>query len=174
MLDFGKKKNTNADGVRLLAAILVCFPEIATVSYEPKDKSLNFTFTLKKTVTQKDFDELTGYLAENIHTYQILEGMGGGFVDFSMEAHDDMAFLHLNRDMATMTRGEINVVTTVLRDRLGDELLTDSNSPDRLETGFSSAQEELLDKLFDNIQDVTIVGRLVGVREDNHIVVFDH
>ena len=174
MLDFFKKKPERSEGVRFLASILVCFAEISTISYEPKDKSLHMTFALQSSVSQEGFNELTSFLTESIHTYQLLDGMGGGFVDFSMEVHDEVAFFHVIRDLETLSSGELRVITSIVRNRFEETLVMDSHVLEQLDAEFAVAQEEAMEQLFEKVQAMELHGRLVGVREGNHVVVYDH
>ena len=47
-MQFGRKKKPNIDGINLLVSILVCYPEIGTISYEPKEDALHFAFALQE------------------------------------------------------------------------------------------------------------------------------
>ena len=117
MVSFKKRKQVNSDGIHLLASILVCFSEITTISYEPDDESLKITFTLQRTMNQDSFDELARFLAESIHTYHALEGFFDSRVDFSMETHGKLSFLHMTRDIGTMSRGELSLVAAIMKSR---------------------------------------------------------
>ena len=46
MMSFNKGKRPNMDGINLLVSILLCYPEIGTVSYEPGTDALHFSFAL--------------------------------------------------------------------------------------------------------------------------------
>ena len=173
MVSFKKRKQVNSDGIHLLASILVCFSEITTISYEPDDESLKITFTLQKTMNQESFDELARFLAESIHTYHALEGFFDSRVDFSMETHGKLSFLHMTRDIGTMSRGELSLVAAIMKERFWAELVVDGHGRGTLDPDFAAAQEETLDRMLGNIRGISLPGRLVGVREGDHVVVFD-
>ncbi|MBR4694474.1 MAG: hypothetical protein IKO94_00150, partial [Selenomonadaceae bacterium] len=173
MVSFRKKKQVNSDGIHLLASILVCFSEITTISYEPEDESLKITFTLQKMMKQEDFDALTHFLAESIHTYHVLEGYLEGRVDFSMETHHALSFLHMTRDIATVSRGEFSLVVSIIKERFKEALLVDRHEYGPIDPEFAAAQEETLDRMLGNIRSINLSGRLVGLREGDHVVVFD-
>ena len=173
MVSFRKRKQADSDGIHLLASILVCFSEITTISYESEDESLKITFTLQKSMTQQGFDELAQFLAESIRTYHALEGFFGSRVEFSMEAHGKLSFLHMTRDIDTISRGELSLVAAVMKDRFGEELLVDGHGYGAMDPDFAAAQEETLDRMLGNIRGISLSGRLVGVREGDHVVVFD-
>ncbi len=173
MVSFNKRKQVNPDGIHLLASILVCFSEITTISYEPKDESLSITFTIQASMNQEEFDELAQFLAESVHTYHVLEGFAESHVDFSMEIHDKLSFLHVMRDIATMSRGELSMMVSIMKDRFGGRLLVDGHDRGFIDPDFAAAQEENLDRMLGNVQGIGLSTRLVGVREGDHVVVFD-
>ena len=173
MVSFNKRKQVNSDGIHLLASILVCFSEITTISYEPEDESLSITFTIQVSMDQEKFDELSRFMAESIHTYHALEGYMESRVDFSMEIHDKLSFLHVMRDIATMSRGELSLMVSIMKNRFGGKLLVDGHDRGTIDPDFAASQEENLDRMLGNIRSITLPNRLVGVREGDHVLVFD-
>lgn len=173
MWGFKKKKKPNADGINLLASILVCYAEITTISYEPDDESVRLTFTLKKPMTQEDFDDTANFLGESIHTYHILEGYYDSLINFSMEVQGELDFLHITRDLKTLSRGEITLVATLIKERFGKALVADERSLERLDPDYRAAQEEMIDRMLGSVQQIRLADRLVGIREEDHVVVFD-
>ena len=173
MVSFRKRKQMDSDGIHLLASILVCFPEITTISYEPEDESLKITFALQKPMEQAGFDELAQFLAESVHTYHALEGFFDSHVDFSMETHNKLSFLHMTRDIATVSRGELSLVAALVKERFGDALVMDHQGCGAVDPDFAAAQEETLDRMLGNLRSINLSGRLVGLREGDNVVVFD-
>ena len=173
MASFRKKKQIDPDGVHLLASILVCFSEITTISYEPQDESLQITFAIRTSMSQKAFEEMAGFLAESIRTYHALEGYSGTSIDLSMETHDTMSFLHVTRDIATLSRMELSMVVTVMKERFGEDLVTDPHGYASLDPEFTAMQEETLDRVLGNIRSIYIPSPLVGVREGDQVMVFN-
>ncbi|MBR1859832.1 MAG: hypothetical protein IJ797_10095, partial [Selenomonadaceae bacterium] len=65
LFDFlNKNKKPNLDASRLLAAILVVYPSVQAVSYDPKDGMLELSFALKGSLSQDEFDNFLKYIAE--------------------------------------------------------------------------------------------------------------
>ena len=173
MMSFGKKKQVSSDGIHLLASILVCFSEITTISYEPEDETLKITFSLRKEMNQEEFDRLSVFLAESIHTYHALEGFLDSRVNFSMETHENLSFLHVTRDIATVSRGELSMMASIMKEQFGEGLLLDYYSSGPVDPEFTAAQEETLDRMLGNLHSLSLSRRLVGVREGDHVLVYD-
>ena len=121
MWGFKKNKKPNADGVNLLASILIRYPEITTISYKPDNEKVEITFTLKKPMTQEDFDKLANFIGESIAAYHTLEGYCNTGIDFSMEVQGELGFFHVERDLKTLSRGEITLVASLIKEHFGED-----------------------------------------------------
>ena len=174
MFDFNHRKKTSSDGVSLLASILVCHAEIASVSYEPKERSIDFSFNLKKVPTKEEFRDFAQLVGESLETYSLLEGSyQPQKVDFTLETQGGVAFFHIVRDLTTLVRGEINLMVKLVKDKFGTELVRDRYAPDRLDEEFAAAQEEVLEHVLLTVKDSGLKNKLVGIREEGRVVVFD-
>ena len=171
MWGFGKKKKTNPDGVNLLASILVCYPEITTISYEPSAETVEITFALKQPMSEADFEKTTVFLGESIAAYHAIHGLYNVGLDFSMELQGELGFMHIKRELKSLTRGEVALLAALMRERFGDKLVVDAGG--RIDSESQAVQEELIDRMLGNVQQVRLVDRLVGIREEDHVVVFD-
>ena len=173
MASFRKKKQVDPEGVHLLASILVCFSEIATISYEPQNENLQITFAVRKSMSKKEFDDIAGFLMESIRTYHALEGYSDTNAGLSMETHDKMSFLHVTRDVATLSRRELSLIVTVVKERFGEDLVADPHGYGSVDPEFAAVQEETLDRMLGNIRGIHIPSPLVGVREGDQVMVFN-
>ncbi|MBR2216527.1 MAG: hypothetical protein IJ849_12345 [Selenomonadaceae bacterium] len=173
MWPFGRKKNKpSPEGINLLGSILLCYGEIATVSYEPENQTFKFSFTFNTPLTEKEFQDQAHFLGESLETYQMLEGLVGCHIEFSLEAQGKLAFFHVIRDLVTVTRGEIDLLVTLMRERFGERLLCDEHSSG-MDPDFAAAQMELLDRNLMGLQEARPKDHLVGLREEDHVVVYN-
>ena len=166
-----KKKKTNPDGVNLLASILVCYPEITTISYDPAELAVEITFTLTVQMNEKEFAATTDFIGESISAYHAINGISGAGIDFSMDLQGKMGFLHIKRELKCLTRGEVALIVSIMRDRFGDKLVIDPGG--RMDSESQAVQEEIIERMLGNVQQGRLVDRLVGIREEDHVVVFD-
>ena len=61
----GRTKSEQArPGVQLLASVLVCFPEIEAVSYEPRKALLTMDFIVRKQVEPAEIAAFAAFLAQ--------------------------------------------------------------------------------------------------------------
>ena len=140
-------------GVQLLASVLVCFPEIEAVSYEPHQELLTMDFVVRAHPAPVEIETFAAFLAESIETYHVLEGSVVSEVDFSYEQHEALTILHLARRM--------------------DELLVDPHGAEVLDAEFRMIQHETLERMLMAVRELPLRDRLVGIRERDQVVVYN-
>ena len=172
MFEFLKKaKKPDPDAGRLLASILVVFPAVQSVTYDSKDETLEFSFALNGKFSQNDFEDFLSYVAESVETFHHLEGLGGAKIDLSVEGVYGTCFLNVRRDVATLTCRELSLLTELAWNYFGDKLIEeyDDAVPDE---DYLIAQEDYLKQCLNNMRQLRVEGRLVGVRERERVVVY--
>ena len=172
MFDFLKKtKKPNPDASRLLASILVVFPAVQSVTYDSKDETLEFSFALNGKFSQDDIENFLAYVAESVETFHHLEGLGGAKIELNVEGVYGTCFLNVRRDVATLTCRELSLLTELAFNFFGDRLIEeyDGNIPDE---EYLIAQEDYLEQCLNNMRQLRVEGRLVGVRERERVVVY--
>ena len=172
MFDFLKKtKKPNPDASRLLASILVVFPAVQSVTYESKDETLEFSFALNGKFSKDDFEKFLAYVAESVETFHHLEGIGGAKIELNVEGVYGTCFLNVRRDVATLTCRELSLLTELAFNYFGDKLIEDYDGPFPDEE-YLIAQEDYLEQCLNNMRQLRVEGRLVGVRERERVVVY--
>ena len=160
------------DGINLLVSLLVCYPELGTVSFEPQNDSLRLSFALAKMPSQEEYESLRELLAESIMAYHSLEGFSGAVSTISLEGAGNTAFLYVTRDVYTLSRGEIGLIITLVREHFGDLLLMDMNLEDAADPGID-AQAEVIDHMIGNLKINRVTDHMIGVREEGRVMVFN-
>lgn len=172
-MTFKKAKKPDMDAVNLLVSILVCYPEIGTVSYEPKDETLHFSFTLQGMLTAETFQKTAQYLEESILTYHELEGFFGARINFTLEGQGNTAFFHIDRDVETLSRGEINMIANLMREIFEKLLLSEQEEKNDLYEEEEMLREEAIDHMIGSLKASRIHERMIGVREGGRVMVFN-
>ena len=170
MLGMNKKK-PNKDGINLMAAILLCYPEIETVSYEPKKERLHFVFSMKSMPPQAKLDEAYELVKESIETYHELSGLQDRrHVQLYTEHDELLTLLHVERDFQSVTRGEISMLAELLRASFGELLVVEDESE---KDDLTASREEAIDHFLDRLRGSRVQEQLVGIREEGKVVVFN-
>ncbi len=167
---FRREKKPNTDATRLLASILVVYPTIQSVTYESKDGMLELSFALNGRFSHDDFEDFLKYVAESVETFHHLEGLGGATIELNVEGIFGTCFLNVRRDMATLTCRELSLLTELAANYFGDRLIEDySGIPDE---DYMIAQADFLEQSLNNMRQLRVDGKLVGVREQERVVVY--
>ncbi len=161
-------------GVQLLGSLLVCYPEIASVTYDPKRDNLELAFMVRQPLPPgKGADEFADFLQESLEAYHDLEAGYNAWSSVEAEEQGDTLLFHVARNLMDLSRGELEVMAELMLDRFGDNLMVDSHTEENLEPDFAAMHSELLDRLLDQAPDIIIKGRMAAVRENDRVVVYN-
>ncbi len=172
MFDFLKReRKPNPDASRLLASILVLYPTIQSVTYDSKEDILELSFALNGKFSPSDFEYFLHYVGESVKTLHHLEGLSGASIELNVEGIYGTCFLNVRRDMTTLTSRELSLLTEMAANYFGDKLIEDFDGsvPDE---DFLLEQEDYLEQCLNNMRQFRVEGKLVGVREQERVVVY--
>ena len=173
MFNFLKRsKKPNPDASKLLASILVVFPAIQSVTYDSKGETLEFSFALNGQFTSDDFADFLKYAAESLESFHYLEGFSGATIELNVEGVYGTCFLNVRRDMATLTCRELSLLTELAEDYFGDRLIEEYDENYFPDEDYLIAQEDYLEQCLNNMRQLRVEGRLVGVREHERVLVY--
>lgn len=173
MFDFLKRtKKPNPDASRLLASILVVFPAVQSVTYESKGETLEISFALNVKFSKTELEDFLAYVAESLETFHHLEGLGGAKIELKVEGVYGTCFLNVRRDVATLTCRELSLLTELAATYFGDQLVEEYDDNFFADEEYLIAQENYLEQCLNNMRQLRVEGRLVGVREHERVVVY--
>ena len=160
-------------GVQLLASVLVCFPEIESVSYEPRQELLTMDFVVRAQLSSAEIEAFAALIAESIETYQAIEGGEASEVDFVYEQHDALTILHLARPMEELSERELSLTVQLLTERFGEAVHVDPHGAEMLDSEFRTLQHETLERMLVAVREIPLRERLVGIRERDQVIVYN-
>ena len=160
-------------GVQLLASVLVCFPEIEAVSYDPAPELLTMDFIVRAEIPSAELASFAAFLGESIETYHVIEDGLAGMMGFSYEHHGGITLLHLSRRMDELSEKELSLIAVLMRERFGEMLLIDTYDADAPDAEFRFLQHETLERMLVTVREIPLRDRLVGIREHDQVVVYN-
>lgn len=161
-------------GIQFLASLLVCYPEVSSVQYDPKMGDLILDFILQGEIDWEKINPFTHFLQESLDTYHALEDGQKPYLAITGEAvGEKTVLLHITREVATLRRGELTLITELMHTTFGSALVVDNHSLDNLENDFATVQSDLLDQMLGQAQEMRFKSRMVGVREGDRVVVYN-
>lgn len=160
-----------SDGVNLLISLLVRYPEIGTVSFDVKNNCIKLKFMLSAVPAQSEFSATQYLLIDSITAYHMLEGLKIVVSEILLSTYDQVAMISIMRDVHTISKDEIALIITILREKLENYLIIDYN--DSLLEEDLLIQEEVIEEMLENIKNYHTLHGLIGIRENGRVLVFN-
>ena len=154
------------DGIQLVASLLMCFPEMGKVTLDSKDEGVWLDFTLKGVPTEERMQAADKLITDSLRFYHEIEGISGAKLAFYYEKRA----LHIFRDIGSLSRAEIGILVTLIKDNFGDLLLTDAFS--NIDEDVLYNQSEMIDHRIRFLRENHIRENMVGIREEGRVMVY--
>jgi hypothetical protein len=162
----------SADPVGPIVALLVRFPEIATLVSHPTDGTLTLSFAVAKKLDRTTQREVSDLLLEHVRSFTELVAEPFETLEVACETDEAMTFLRLTRDARTLTREELQMLTALVSQRFEALLVKSPVSDDEALDDDPSAQDDAVDSALDALREPTQQKSLVGFREEKRVMVY--
>ncbi len=159
------------DSVGLLISILLRYPEVATINFNPESQLLKFTFIYSKVLGNGELDSLKQKLMDSIEVYNLLEGKKTRVVTLNHQVCDNLTLLEVRRDVDTLAQEEITLIVELFHQFLNNDLVTEEN--EQLVEEDLIAQEEIIEHMLQSIKCSTQDKCLFAFREEGRVFVFN-
>jgi hypothetical protein len=160
----------NSDTVSLVCALLVRYPEIASMRSAPGEGTVRFSFAVSQRLDKKTQRTVVEEIESHVDAFLSLLGEGG---DVRVECESDrpMSFVHVTRDLETFTKDELAMLTGLFAERFGAALVRNP-VPDEHPDEDPALQEELVESAIEALRDPAQSKSLVGFREEKRVLVY--
>ncbi|TEB16629.1 hypothetical protein Psfp_01239 [Pelotomaculum sp. FP] len=159
------------DSVGLLISILVRYPEVATINFDPENHLLKFTFIYSQSLGKNELDNLHDKLMDSIEVYNLLEGKEPKFVSLNHQVCSNLTMIEIQRDVDTLVQEEITLIVNLFHQYLHNNLVTEDN--EQLVEEDLIAQDELIEHMLENIKCSKQEKSLFAFREEGRVLVFN-
>jgi len=160
-----------SDSIGLLISILVRYPEVGTINYDPLNQHLRFTFIFSGVLEEKELVKFKRTMVESIDTYNDLEHRSAAVVEVDHHLCDHFTMLEVIRDVGTLSQEEIALVIELVHMKYAQNLVTEKNEG-LLEEDLQM-QEELIEHMLENIRISSSEKNLIAFREEGRVLVFN-
>lgn len=161
----------NADTVSLVCALLVRFPELASIRSMPVDRTVRLTFALRQRLDRHAQAALTEALDDHIRSFLALFGDDPETLRFECESDRSMTFVHITRDLESFTKEELELQVAFFGDRFSDALVRNPVPDDHVDAD-PAAQDEAALFAVEALRDPAQSKSLVGFREEKRVLVY--
>ena len=158
--------------VSLLISILVRYPEVGSLHYDPLTQELRFTFLLTRALSEGETAALRERVVASLEALGHLEGRT------MLECHlensslgDHLTMVEIRRDVSTLTQEEISLVIALMRMEFRQQLVVDPG--DSLYEDELALQDEMIEQMLEDLRDSRSDRRLVAFREEGRVLVFN-
>ncbi|CAB1128871.1 conserved protein of unknown function [Candidatus Hydrogenisulfobacillus filiaventi] len=158
---------TSLRGLGALIALIVRYPEVSTVQYDPGEAALTVSFLIRGPL--EGWEELESGLREMLEAYRALMGDPARRIEFQVTPFEGISVVSLIRDTGTLSVEEIGMAIEVLHDRYDTALLAD---PHDLMEEELVLQEETIQAGLEALRMGT-ERNLIALREEGRVVVFN-
>ena len=165
------KTAENADAVGHVIALLVRFPEIATIASHPTSGSIVLSFVVGRRLDGAATRSVRDAVSEHVRTLLATGGEEPGILSVTCELDERVTFVRVARDAQTLTREELAMLTVLFADRYGDALVKSPAQDDAFDED-PAAADESVDCALEALRDTTLQKSLVGFREEKRVVVY--
>lgn len=161
----------NADTVSLVCALLVRFPELASIRSGPTERTLRLTFALRQRLDRAAQAALAESIEDHVRSFLALAKEQPETLRVECESDRAMTFVHVTRDLETFSKEELELQVAFFGDRCGDALVRNPHPDDYLE-GDPAAQDEAALYAVEVLRDPAQSKSLVGFREEKRVLVY--
>jgi hypothetical protein len=161
----------SSDAVGLIIALLVRYPELATIVSHPAEGTLTLSFAIGAPLGRAAVLEVREAVGEHVRSLLGLSSETHDALAVDCESDGGTTFLRITRDVRTFSREELQLLVALLAQRYGDKLY---RSPAADDDGYDDegAADELVDYAIEALRDPESQRSLVGFREEKRVLVY--
>ena len=164
--------NGATSGVGLLVSILLRYPEVNTVKYDPETNSLDFSFMISKIVDKAEFDKFQNDYTLSVTVFwNIIKMFEATKAEIYYDIIDNITKIVVTRDVNTLTAEEISLSMSLVLQAFGEDLVKERESDMAEEDRIT--HEEIIRNLLADVNDSSYEKKLIGYREEGRVIVFN-
>ena len=165
------RPSETSDEVGLIIALLVRYPQIATIVSHPADGTLVLSFAVRGKVERRVERAVRETVTEHVRALLEHGRERPDALAVACESDDEMSFVRITRDARSFSRDELQLLVTLLADRFGQSLV---QSPAADDDAFEDdgAADELVEYAIEALREPEQQRSLVGFREEKRVLVY--
>lgn len=163
-------RNSDDRRASLLISMLVRYPEVARVNYDPRQQTVRMGLLIAGGLSDSEFEKVQRELNDTIDVYKMLDQRQPLLVEINRDAYGDLTALSVTRDVHTFTPEEIYTVVEFFRERFQGRLV--SEYPDYVGEDEMIAQDEMIQEALADLHAGRSGKNLIAIREEGRVIVF--
>lgn len=171
MFEAYRGEDRSLRNARLLVSVILRHPEIGTVNYDPKNYLLRLNFLIRRSLTDQEYSQAVTKLRASLDAFYYVDNRQAAYIEIDRSGYGELTVIELIRDIRSVSLEEIALMVEVLRGSFKENLLTDRCDPYLEEDPFY--QEELVEELLEDLQQSRGESKLIAIREEGRVFVFN-
>ncbi len=159
------------DSVGLLISILVRYPQVAAINFDPEEHLLKFDFICARAVEENEMRQFKGHVLDHIQAFNYLEKKEIPLVEINHQVFNDLTVIEIKRDVETLALDEINLVAEVFYQYWEKDLISDSG--EHLIEEDLVVQDEIIEHMLESVRGSVGNKKLYAFREEGRVLVFN-
>lgn len=159
------------DSVGLLISILVRYPEVAAINFDPWEHNLKFSFICSREINGEEIQQFKTHVLDHVRAFNFLEKKETPLVEITHQVFDDLTLIEVKRDVNTLAQDEIALVVEVFYQFWEKDLVSDLG--ENLIEEDLVIQEEIIEHMLESVKDSLGNKRLYAFREEGKVLVFN-
>lgn len=160
-----------SDSVSLLISILVRYPQVGSINFDPDKQALKFNFIFAQEFEENDLQKFKTDFINSLETYNLLEGKKPREILLTYQRGENLTILEVERDVDTLSHEEISLIIALVEETFLQTLVTEKNEY-FLEEDLQM-QEEMIGHMLENLKGNMQGKRLIAFREEGRVLVFN-
>ncbi len=159
-----------SDAVGLIIALLVRYPQIATIGSNPAQGTVTLSFAVRGRLERTVERQLREAVGE--HVRSLLELTRERFDALTVVTESDAAvsFVRVTRDARTFSREELQLLVALLAQRFAERLVQSPADEEALDD--ENGSDEFVEYALEALRDPAQQRSLVGFREEKRVLVY--
>ncbi len=158
-----------SDSVGLLISMLVRYPEISSIYYEPIKKEIKFTFMLNN--NKEDINSYCQMMNKCVNTFYYLEtGQALNPVNIKYNVLGNITLIDIHRNIKHLSSNELNLLITLTQDYFQESIVVEM---EELTKEDQVLQEDMIGNILENVKKEEITQRLIAFREEGRVLVYN-
>lgn len=152
----------------LMVSIMLRYPEIGTIKYNPRHRSIKFTFlVLDEKIDQQQLSSFGDALKKALQTYNYIEKRCPTVIHADHSILGGVTLVNVVRDVETLYLNEIALVVDFFKEWFNPETRNEFPEEEML------FQEEIIRQSLEHLKQVRTGKWIIALREEGRVMVFN-
>ncbi len=166
-----RKGRTPPRNVEVLATLLVAYPQVSRVAYDPANKALALVFLCRGPLSQSKRRRLASLYKDSVEVYLSLTDRRPAVIKTAWEELDSFYSFQVERDVSSLSPGELDMTVELICERAGGVVGSEDLDPEAGELGWPA--RVFLQETIDQVSKLKSSKKIVALREGEKVLVFD-